>query len=111
MASQRTGTIFRFNVAYSHIVAVPVTGLLLGVISLQAQLAPPLLQTLDARGPIPAFISPESAANRPGDRLLAEWALQAWQKASGGTLKFKAVEEKKSLLRLIWISGESSLYG
>jgi hypothetical protein len=64
-----------------------------------------------ANDPVPTFISREGAGNRPGDGALAAWALEAWRKASGGTLSFTRVEEQGSLLRLYWVSAQSGLYG
>ena len=61
--------------------------------------------------PIPTYISPEGPANRPGDRILAQWALDAWSKASGGALSFRAEEERRARLRVYWVSAESGLYG
>lgn len=61
--------------------------------------------------PIPIYISPEGPANRPGDRVLAQWALEAWSKASGGAISFRAEEERKARLRVYWVSAENGLYG
>jgi hypothetical protein len=77
----------------------------------RAQVQGPLVQTFGIDQPVPAYLAPEGPRNRPGDRVLAEWALEAWAKASGGTLAFRVVGEERSRLRLYWVSTESSLYG
>ena len=47
-----------------------------------------------------------------GDAELAEWALGAWEKASGGQLHFvKSATKEKALLRVVWTSGREGLYG
>ena len=68
-------------------------------------------QTFEVDQPIPTYISREGRGNRPGDHALAEWALEAWKNASGGTLSFRLAEEKSARLRLYWVSTESGLYG
>jgi hypothetical protein len=70
-----------------------------------------IFQPSDASQPIPTFIAQVAPVNRPGDRALAEWALQAWSKASGGKLTFRFVEEERARLRLYWVSAQSGLYG
>jgi len=70
----------------------------------------PLVPTFETNQPVPAYIAPEGPRNRPGDRALAEWALEAWRKASGGTLAFRSAEEERARLRLYWVS-QGSLYG
>lgn len=46
------------------------------------------------------------------DPELAEWALQAWQAASAGELKFaKAPGEEKAQIRVYWANGSQGLYG
>src|SRR5690242_9377388 len=47
-----------------------------------------------------------------GDPELAEWAMSAWQAASGGSLKFeKATTREKAHIRVNWTDGRSGLYG
>jgi hypothetical protein len=47
-----------------------------------------------------------------GDRELAEMALAAWSRESGGRLKFtRAAQESTALVRVRWISAEDGLYG
>jgi hypothetical protein len=46
------------------------------------------------------------------DADLADWALEAWQKASDGRLRFvRVAEEEKALLRFYWAPGNLKLYG
>jgi hypothetical protein len=46
-----------------------------------------------------------------GDSELAEWALDAWQGASGGKLSFEKANLEKAQIRIHWASGNSGLYG
>jgi len=55
--------------------------------------------------------SPESRCEA-GDPELAEWALEAWQKAAGGGLRLaKAAAESKARIRIYWVGGRAGLYG
>ncbi len=46
------------------------------------------------------------------DSELGSWALEAWQKASDGTLKVTPEkDEGKARLRIYWASGRTQLYG
>lgn len=48
----------------------------------------------------------------PGDRQLAEWALQAWQTASGGKLRLvRSARMEDALIRVVWANGSAGLYG
>lgn len=47
-----------------------------------------------------------------GDADLARWALEAWEKASGGALHFVETKDRSSaLLRIRWADRSSGLYG
>jgi hypothetical protein len=47
-----------------------------------------------------------------GDPDLARWALQAWEKASGGQLHYAELKDRdKALLRIRWANKDSGLYG
>jgi hypothetical protein len=47
-----------------------------------------------------------------GDADLARWALEAWEKASGGKLHFVETKDRSSaLLRIRWADKSSGLYG
>ena len=48
----------------------------------------------------------------PADERLAEWALEAWQRASDGGLKFVKSPLSKARIRLYWaLNGNQGLYG
>ena len=47
-----------------------------------------------------------------GDPELAEWALQAWERASNGELHFvRASTKDAALIRVLWVTGQNGLYG
>ncbi len=53
-----------------------------------------------------------SVGCRPGDPELAEWAMDAWQAASGGKLKLQRVATReKAQIRILWANGREGLYG
>lgn len=56
---------------------------------------------------------PAQSACKPSDPELAEWALQAWQKAAGNeTLKFTKTPSKADAhIRVYWVSQRTGLYG
>ncbi|HEX7237954.1 MAG TPA: matrixin family metalloprotease [Gammaproteobacteria bacterium] len=76
-------------------------------------------QTLGPLGPlddgvVKYFISPplEQAAARPGDTDLAVWAVESWQRATNGALKFVRVDtEAEALVRLYWVPPGGGQYG
>ena len=52
------------------------------------------------------------AGCRPGDAELAEWAMNAWQSASGGELVLeKTADREKAHIRIYWSGGREGLYG
>ena len=54
---------------------------------------------------------PESGC-KAGDPELAQWALEAWQAASGGTLHLvKTAERERAHIRVNWASGADGLFG
>jgi hypothetical protein len=59
--------------------------------------------------------APETARStscEPGDPELGRWALEAWQRESGGAIVLrKSSGEEHARLRLHWANGTSSLYG
>ena len=64
------------------------------------------VKPLDASGLIPYVITEavEGSRFRPGDRELAEWALQEWARSVDGALRFERVEhEDAALLRFVWL--------
>jgi hypothetical protein len=64
------------------------------------------LMPLDASGLIPYFIADgaERSQFRAGDRQLALWALDEWQRSASGMLRFERTErEEAALLRFAWL--------
>jgi hypothetical protein len=54
----------------------------------------------------------EEAEARPADADLALWALESWQRAAGGALKFvRAERENDALVRLYWVPAAAGQYG
>ena len=54
----------------------------------------------------------EQSHCKAGDPELARWALEAWQRSSGGALGVKPVAiEQAARLRVYWVTGRSQLYG
>ena len=61
-----------------------------------------------------AFIGEAEAGSdaRPGDRDLARWALQVWERTIGGALQFQpAPTEREALLRVYFVPAASGQYG
>jgi len=48
---------------------------------------------------------------RPGDRRLAEWAFQAWQRSAGKGLRFESESESTALIRIQWAQAGGGEYG
>lgn len=71
------------------------------------------LEPLDNSGRVTYFI----ADGEPGseysasDRDLATWALKAWERNTGGALRFEPSGEQDALVRVHWVSAEGGLYG
>jgi hypothetical protein len=80
---------------------------------LQRTLEAQALVPIDASAPVPYFIDQGLAGSdyRPGDRDLAVWALQAWERVGGGTLHFRAAPEGSALIRIHWVPAEAGQYG
>ena len=75
--------------------------------------SPPPLQPLD-NGAVPYFIGEAEAGSeaRPGDRDLARWALQVWERTIGGALRFQpASTENEALLRVYFVPAAAGQYG
>jgi hypothetical protein len=88
------------------------------VLVLVASAAP--AQTLAPLGPLDEtrtvgyFIAtpPDDSRARPGDEELAVWALEAWQRAAGGALRFvRAASEDEALVRVYWAPASGGQYG
>jgi hypothetical protein len=73
----------------------------------------PTLEPIDARGRVPYFVGEGTAgsAYRPGDRELAIWALQTWERTIGGALQFEASPEREALLRIHFVAAADGQYG
>ena len=72
------------------------------------------LGPLEDGGAVTYFIATplEDAQARPADADLAVWALEAWQRAAGGALKFvPAANEDDALVRLYWVPAAGGQYG
>ena len=54
----------------------------------------------------------KSTSCEAGDPELARWAMEAWQRESGGAIVLKkSASEEHARLRLHWANGTSNLYG
>jgi hypothetical protein len=54
----------------------------------------------------------KATACQPGDEELGRWALDAWQRESGGAIAFrKSRSQMDARIRVHWAGGASSLYG
>ena len=62
---------------------------------------------------IPYFVADGTGRTgyRAGDRELATWALAAWQRSAGPTLRFEPAPEKQALLRVYWADPADGQYG
>jgi hypothetical protein len=69
-------------------------------------------RTLDAN-PIPYFIADGSGKTgyRSSDRELALWALEAWQRSVGKSLRFAPATDSTGLIRLYWAEAEGGEFG
>jgi matrixin len=70
-------------------------------------------RVLDRLSAIPYFIADGSGTPgyRASDRELAEWALQAWQRASPKKLRFTAAKESDALVRVYWAGPDAGEFG
>lgn len=86
--------------------------MLLAAASLSAQPIP-TLQPLDAKGRVTYYIADGEPGSqfRPSDKDLAAWALKAWEKSAGGTLRFEPSGEDDALVRVYWVPASFGQYG
>jgi len=72
-----------------------------------------ILAHFDISRPIPYFIGDGKGKTgfRAGDRELARWALDDWQRSSGQAIRFEAAAESSALLRLYWAEPSEGQYG
>ena len=70
-------------------------------------------RTLDARSAITFFIADGTgdAGFRPGDRQLAQWALEAWARSGDRRFRFEAAAESAAVIRLYWAEANEGRYG
>jgi hypothetical protein len=70
-------------------------------------------RALDLGQTVPYFVGTGSAEDgfRAGDRQLARWALEAWQRGIGPRLKLTPVSEDAAIVRLYWAGPTSGQYG
>jgi hypothetical protein len=71
------------------------------------------LGRLDTKAPVPYFIADGMGKSgyRASDRELALWALQAWQRSVGPSLRFVASDESKALVRIYWANPDDEDFG
>jgi hypothetical protein len=72
-----------------------------------------ILAHFDISRPIPYFIGDGKGKTgfRAGDRELARWALDDWQRSSGQAIRFEPAAESSSLVRLYWAEPSEGQYG
>lgn len=73
----------------------------------------PLLMPLDTGAPIGFFVAEGEAGSgyRPSDLELARWALDAWERAAGGAVRFEPAPEPEALLRIHFVQASAGQYG
>jgi hypothetical protein len=90
-----------------------IAALLLSALAITSAQTIAPLQPSGADGRIPYFIAlgePRSEF-RASDLELARWALQAWEKALGGVLKFEPSSEDEALVQVRWVTPGAGQYG
>lgn len=93
--------------------SLALVALLFAASGVRAQVLAPL-GPLEDGGAVPYFISTPSddAQAKPGDAELALWALESWERAAGGALKFvPAASESEALVRVYWVPAAGGQYG
>lgn len=97
--------------AVCALAGVAAAAILLVPPSADAQLR--LIAPLDAGEPISYYIADGApgSAYVESDRELAVWALEAWQKASGGALEFVESGEDDALIRIYFVQASGGQYG
>lgn len=75
--------------------------------------APSVARALEYKDPVTYFIAEgnRTTGYRPGDRELALWAFQAWQRSAGKSLRFESASESAALIRLHWAEPGGGEYG
>ena len=92
---------------------LPVAVALLSALLATTVAALPPLTPLDATGRVTYFVAEGESGStyRPADRQLAVWALEAWQRALNGALRFSAAPKDQSLVQVFWVSAQTGQYG
>lgn len=67
------------------------------------------LAPLDSSGRMTYYIAADEASS--ADRELAQWALAAWERAAGGTIRFEPAAEAAALVRIYFVGASAGLYG
>jgi hypothetical protein len=82
-----------------------------GVTSVLAQAQ--RLQPLDASGRITYFISEGGVGSgyRPGDRELAMWAMNAWERSAGGAIRLVESSPDEALILVNFAGAQAGFYG
>lgn len=83
------------------------------VLATSSRAQPEALVPLDPKGRLTYFVAEgeRGSAFRPADRELAAWALAAWARATGGTIRFDAATESNALLQVHWVPAGAGQYG
>jgi Matrixin len=70
-------------------------------------------RTPESNEPVTYFVGEgkTSVGYRPGDRELALWAFQAWQRSAGKNLRFEPASESAALVRILWAEPGGGEYG
>lgn len=73
----------------------------------------PTIEPLDASGRVTYFVDEGAAgsAYRDGDRELARWALEAWERSLGGRLHFEPAPQSAALIRVYFVPAAAGQYG
>ena len=68
---------------------------------------------IDVSEPVTYFIAEGSASSgfRDGDRMLAQWALEAWARQLESPVRLVRAPEETATIRIYWASPEDGLYG
>jgi matrixin len=70
-------------------------------------------RALDVTHPVTYFVATgsERTGFLPSDRQLAQWALEAWQRASARALGFEPAAESDAIVRLYWAERSEGQFG
>src|SRR6187399_2740306 len=73
----------------------------------------PPLQPLDRSGRVTYFIADGEPGSTylPGDRQLAVWALDTWQRTLDNALRFTPASSDTSLVQIFWVPARTGQFG